>query len=147
MARIEASTHIEAPRERVWQTLVDWERQSDWMVDARSVVVLSEAREGRGVVVRCRTNIIGFEVLDDLEVTEWDAPAVLGMRHAGRVLQGVGAFELTETPYGTRVVWWEEAEPPLGAVGDAVAGAVVVPWVRRVFVRSLARFKRLCEAG
>lgn len=147
MARIEASTHIEAPRERVWQTLVDWEHQSDWMVDARSVVVLSEAREGMGVTVRCRTNIIGFEVLDDLEVTEWDPPATLGMRHAGRVLQGVGAFELTETPYGTRVLWWEEAEAPLGAVGDAVAGAVVVPWVRRVFVRSLARFKRLAEAG
>ena len=147
MARLEASTHVEAPRERVWEVLVDWERQSDWMVDARSVVVLSDHRTGRGVTVRCRTNIVGVEVLDDLEVTEWEEPTTLGMRHVGRILQGVGAFELTETPYGTHVVWWEEAEAPLGIVGDAAAGAIVVPWVNRVFRRSLARFKRMCESG
>lgn len=147
VARIEATTHVEAPPQRVWDVLVDWERQADWMVDARSVTVLSPQREGRGVVVRCRTNIVGFVVNDDLEVTEWDEPAILGVRHRGPVLQGVGAFELTETPYGTRLLWWEEADAPLGAIGDAVAGLVLVPWVNRVFRRSIARLKRVCESA
>lgn len=147
MARIEASTHIEAAPQRVWDVLVDWERQADWMADARSVVVRSHDREGIGVTVRCRTNILGFVVNDDLEVTDWAEPTTLGMRHLGPLIQGAGAFELTATPYGTRVVWWEEAEVPLGAVGDAVAGLVVVPWVNRVFRRSLARLKRTCENG
>ncbi len=146
MARIEAQTHIEAPIEHVWERLVDWERQADWMVDARSVTVLTPHREGSGVEIRCPTRILGVVVNDDLAVTEWNPPTVLGVRHLGRLIRGVGAFELDETAYGTRVVWWEEADVPLGGVGDAAAQLVVVPWVNRVFRRSLARFKRVCEA-
>lgn len=146
MARIEAVTHVEAPVPRVWERLVDWERQAEWMVDARSVSVLSQAREGVGVELRCRTNILGFVVNDDLSVTEWKEPAVLGVRHLGLVVRGVGAFELSPTAYGTRLEWWEEAEAPGGVVGDALAGVLVVPWVTRVFRRSLARFKRICES-
>lgn len=147
MARIEAVTHVEAPVATVWDRLVDWERQSDWMVDARSVSVRGESREGVGVELRCRTNILGFVVTDDLSVTEWTEPTVLGVRHEGLLLRGVGAFELSKTPYGTRLEWWEEADAPGGAVGDAVAGLLVVPWVNRVFRRSLARLKRICEAA
>ena len=146
MARIEAVTHVEAPVPRVWERLVDWERQADWMVDARSVSVLSEAREGVGVELRCRTGILGVVVNDDLSVTEWQEPWVLGVRHLGLLVRGVGAFELAPTAYGTRLEWWEEAEAPGGVVGDALAGVLVVPWVTRVFRRSLARFKRVCES-
>lgn len=145
MARIEATTHVEAPPQRVWDVLVDWGRQAEWMVDVRSLAVVSEERDGLGVTVRCRTNILGLTVNDELEVTEWEPPTTLGMRHLGPVIQGAGAFELTETPYGTRLVWWEEAHAPLGSVGDTVTGVVIVPWVNRVFRRSLARLKRLCE--
>ena len=146
MARIEAVTHVEAPVDRVWSCLVDWELQPQWMVDVRSIAVTSSHREGVGVELRCRTNIIGVVVRDDLVVTDWTEPVTLGVRHLGPVLRGVGAFELSATPYGTRLTWWEEAQAPLGSVGDAVTGIVVVPWVSRVFRRSLARFKRLCEA-
>lgn len=147
MARIAATTHIEAPIGRVWDVLVDWERQAEWMVDAKSVTVTSSSREGVGVVVRCRTDILGIVVDDDLEVTQWEEPEVLGVRHVGRFVRGVGAFELTETPHGTRLEWWEEAEAPFGSVGDALAGIAVVPWVTGVFRRSLARLKRLCESS
>jgi uncharacterized membrane protein len=145
VARIEVMTHVEAPPERVWAVLTDWERQADWMVDASRVTVLSDKREGVGVALRCRTNILGATVDDDLEVTEWEEPAILGVRHLGRLIRGAGAFEIHATPHGSRVVWWEEAQAPFGAVGDAVAGLAVVPWATRVFRRSLARFKRLAE--
>ena len=145
MARIEAVTHVEAPRRAVWDLLVEWERQPEWMVDARSVEVLTAARTGVGVAIRCPTNIVGFVVRDELSVTEWEEGRLLGMRHTGRVIHGVGAFELSDTPYGTRLLWWEEAQVPLGAVGDALAGLLVVGWVERVFRRSLAGFKRVCE--
>jgi hypothetical protein len=147
VARIAVQTHIEAPVGRVWEQLVRWERQAEWMVDARSVQVLSSVREGVGVELNCRTDILGVAVDDGLTVTEWAPPYVLGVRHSGPLIRGAGAFELFETPYGTRLEWWEEAEAPGGAVGDALAGVVVVPWVSRVFRRSLARFKRLCEAA
>ena len=147
MARIEVSTHIEAPPHHVWDVLVDWERQAEWMDDASSVEVCTPEREGVGVLLRCRTNILGISVNDDLAVTEWSPGAVLGVRHRGRLIRGVAAFELTQTAYGTHVQWWEEAEAPLGAVGETIAPAVVVPWVKRVFRRNLANLKRTCEGA
>lgn len=147
MARIEVSTHIEAPPERVWDVLVDWERQAQWMGDASSVQVRTAHRSGSGVQIRCRTNILGFPVNDDLVVTQWDEGNSLEVRHLGWLIRGVAAFELTPTPSGTRIQWWEEAEVPLRAIGEVVAGPLVVPWVSRVFRRNLAAFKRVCEAA
>ena len=145
MARIEVSTHVEAPPQRVWDVLVDWERQAEWMDDASRVEVCSPQREGTGVLLRCRTAILGVGVNDDLVVTEWSPAAVLGVRHLGRVIRGVAAFELTQTTFGTHVAWWEEVDVPLGGVGETLALPVVVPWVRRVFRRNLANLKRTCE--
>lgn len=159
MARIEVTTHIEADPERVWEVLVDWEGQSRWMRDAHSVTVLSPHREGVDVVLSCRTDIIGglrgarrpggslLLVDDEMVITEWDRPRVIGIRHLGRVIRGVGAFELSPTPHGTHFTWWEEIDAPLGPVGEAVATVAVVPVVRRVFRSSLAGLKRVCEAS
>jgi uncharacterized protein YndB with AHSA1/START domain len=147
VARIEASIHIEAPPQRVWDVLVDWESQPRWMVDARSVQVTSVHRSGTDVALRCRTDILaGVVVTDPLVVTEWEEPRILGVHHTGAVIRGVGAFELEPTPYGTALTWWEEAGAPFGAAGDLIADFVVVPWVERVFRRSLAGLKRIAES-
>lgn len=147
LARIEVSTHMEAPPQHVWAVLVDWERQAEWMVDASRIDVVSGAREGVGVLLRCRTDILGVGVNDDLVVTEWSPARVLGVQHLGWVIRGVAAIELTPTPYGTHVTWWEEADIPFGVVGETVASPVVVPWVHRVFRRNLANLKRICEVA
>lgn len=147
MPRIEVATHIEAPPKRVWSVLVDWERQPEWMEDAHSVRVRGEQREGVGVVLRCRTDILGVPVTDDLRVTEWSPGTVLGVAHLGRVIRGVAAFELTPTSAGTHVQWWEEVEVPLGSVGEVLVAPLVAGWVRRVFRRNLANLKRSCETA
>jgi uncharacterized protein YndB with AHSA1/START domain len=147
VARIEASTHIEAPPEVVWDVLADWESQPEWMVDARSCTVLSPTREGQGTVVRCRTDIAaGIVVTDDMAVTEWERPRIIAVRHLGLVIRGVGAFELEPTAHGTHMTWWEEVEAPLWMVGEALAQVLVAPLVGRTFRRSLANLKRVCEA-
>lgn len=146
MARIEAITHIEAPPKRVWDVLVDWEGQTSWMRDALEVEVLSDHREGPGVVVRCRTNIAGAAVDDHMETTEWVEHEIIGVRHTGRVIRGIGAFELEPTAHGTKFTWWEEIDTPGGDLGDALVGVLVVPWIRRVFRTSLAGLKRVCES-
>lgn len=145
VARIEVMTHVEAPPDKVWAVLTDWQRQPEWMVDVRDITVTSAVDQGIGVTVRASTDVLGVVLSDELTVTEWEPEAVLGVRHLGWLIRGAGAIELTATPKGTRVVWWEESEAPLGALGDALAGLLIVPWVHRVFRRSLARLKRLCE--
>lgn len=147
MARIEASTHIEAPPARVWEVLTNWERQAEWMVDAHDVRVVSDHRTGVGVVIDCPTDVLaGIVVTDRMKVTRWEQERVLEVTHLGRVIKGFGAFELHATDQGTHLVWWEEATAPLGGLGEAVAQVVVVPYVRRLFRRSLAGFKRVAEA-
>jgi len=146
VARIEASTNIAAPVERVWDVLVDWEGQPRWMVDARDVRVLTPHRLGTDVRVRCRMGLSSpLSIIDDMVTTEWYEHSTIGVRHLGWLIRGYGAFDLEPIPTGTRLVWWEEVQPPLGPVGEAVTGLVVVPVVNRVFRASLARLKAMCE--
>ena len=145
--RIELDVPTSAPREVVWDVLVDWERQSDWMVDAKAVHVLTPHREGEGVTIRCPTNLLGVTVEDVMRVTTWRPEEELGVVHLGKVITGSGAFRLADAGGGTRIQWWEEVDPPLGRVGEWGASTVVRPVLQRVFGRSLGRLARLAEAA
>lgn len=143
-----AVTHVTtAPRDVVWKVLVDWERQSEWMLDAKSVTVLSDERAGVGVTLRCPTNLLGVTVEDVMRVTTWDEERELGVIHLGRIITGSGSFELADEGTGTRITWWEEVAPPLGAVGEWGATTLVAPIIKRIFARSLARLAGLAEAS
>lgn len=143
--RVEVSRYVFAPPELVWAVLTDWERQADWMVDARSVAVTSEHREGPGVRVVCPTDVLGVTVEDEMAVTEWVAEERLTVEHLGNVITGTGTFQLEPTPVGTRVIWREEVEPPLGRLGELGARLLVRPYVQRLFSRSIDNLKQLCE--
>jgi len=143
--RIEVAAEASVPPSVVWSVLTDWERQPDWMLDARAVEVLTAARQGVGVTLRCPTNLLGFVVDDRMRVTAWEEPRVLGVEHLGRIITGTAAFELTPTATGTEILWWEEITPPLGALGALGARLLVAPLVRRVFRRSLANLVAVAE--
>lgn len=145
--RLEIVRHAEAPREVVWSVLTTWERQPEWMLDAKEVHVLTPARTGEGVTIRCPTNLLGLTVQDVMRVTGWDEHRRLEVTHLGRIITGSGAFELEDRPEGgTRVTWWEEVDPPLGALGEWGASTFVRPVLRRVFGRSLGNLVTLAEA-
>ncbi|HUE90470.1 SRPBCC family protein [Pseudomonas sp.] len=151
MARVEERVHIHRPVERVWDVLVDWESQPDWMHDARSVTVTSPQRTGVGVTIDVPTTLVlGIVVTDEMEVTEWVQGRRIAVRHTGRVIRGSGAFELSPTrrpngAQGTIVTWWEAIDVPLGRMGDAMARSIAVPVVARLFRRSLLTLKRVAE--
>ena len=145
--RIEVEVEADAPRQVVWDVLTDWERQPEWMLDAKAVHVLTPHREGEGVTIRCPTNLLGFTVQDVMRVTKWVEPSELEVTHLGRIITGTGAFELEELgPERTRIRWWEEIDPPLGAVGRVGAELVVAPFTRRLFGRSLRNLAVAAEA-
>ncbi len=144
--RIELDVPTSAPREVVWDVLVDWERQPEWMVDAKAVHVLTPEREGVGVTIRCPTNLMGFTVQDVMRVTRWREPSVLEVVHLGRVITGTGAFELRDGPGdGSTIHWWEEVDPPLGRFGEWGASTFVAPVIRWLFTRSLTNLAGIAE--
>lgn len=151
MARVEERVHIHRPVHRVWDLLIDWESQPEWMQDAKTVTVTSPHRTGVGVTIDVPTNIaLGITVLDVMEVTEWEHQRKIAVRHTGRVIKGSGAFELASTRLpggseGTIFTWWEDIDAPLGQVGDLVARYTAVPIVSFVFRRSLRALKRVAE--
>ena len=127
--------------------LTQWERQPEWMLDAKSVEVLTPEREGVGVTIRCPTNLLGVTVEDVMRVTGWQHQEELEVTHLGRVITGSGAFLLSDAPDGgTRIAWWEQVDPPLGALGEWGATTLLLPILKRIFGRSLARLARMAEA-
>lgn len=162
--RVETSRYVFTSPAVVWEELTDWERQPEWMVDAHQVEVVGEQRQGVGVRLRCRTDLLGCRslpgplilrrlcgrlvpVVDDrMEVTGWEEQVRLEVRHLGKLITGRGVFELAPTGVGTRVVWHEDVALPWGgSVGEVAVRAVVRPWLARLFGRSLDELKRRCE--
>jgi carbon monoxide dehydrogenase subunit G len=144
--RLELEQRVAADPQTVWDVLTDWERQPEWMLDAKEVHVLTPERAGEGVTLRCPTNLMGITVQDVMRVTRYEEPRVLEVTHLGRIITGSGAFELEpDGDGGTRLTWWEEVDPPLGAFGEWGATTFVLPVLRRIFGRSLANLAELAE--
>lgn len=143
--RVEVARYVFASPDVVWSVLTDWERQPEWMPDARAVEVLTPHRTGLGVRLRCPTRVLGATVDDVLEVTGWQEQRLLEVAHIGRIITGTAAFELSPRDVGTQVVWWEDVDPPLGPVGEFGARMVIGPWLRWLFGRSIDLLRRRCE--
>lgn len=140
---VELSQEIPATPDVVWRLITDWERQSEWMLEARDFEVIGDRRTGIGVEARATVSIGGIRTTDTVRVTGWEPGKRLALRHMGWV-SGTGEMRLT--PVGlsrTHLVWREILEPPLGLVG-ALGLTAFKPLLRRVFARDL---KILAELG
>jgi uncharacterized protein YndB with AHSA1/START domain len=106
------SLEIEAPIQRVWDELANWEKQSDWMLQTK-VWVTSKIQSGVGTQISALTGIKSFGILDTMEVTNWQPPHICDVIHTGRVIRGTGRFELTAIDGArTRFDWSEEVIAP-----------------------------------
>ena len=136
MTRVRASAVIDAPPETVWSAIEDIGTHVDWMADAVAIRFLTEARSGVGTAFECDTKIGPVRTTDRLEVTEWDPPRVMGIRHVGLVT-GAGRFTLHQAPGGrTRFEWDEKLAIPWW-MAPPLAG-LVLHWVWRGNLRRLA---------
>jgi hypothetical protein len=106
------SLEIEAPIQKVWDELANWEKQSDWMLQTK-VWVTSKIQSGVGTQISALTGIKKFGILDTMEVTNWQPPHICDVIHTGRVIRGTGRFELTAIDAArTRFDWSEEVIAP-----------------------------------
>jgi hypothetical protein len=147
MSLIEVSSHVlvSAGPERVWQVAMDWSRQQEWMWGTQ---VRGGTGVGAQVVARTGIGPVGFA--DTMVVTQWDPPSRCVVRHTGKVVRGLGIFEVTRRGELCEFRWTEQLELPrssAGALGRWVVVPlgrwIVVPLARWGLAASLRRFARL----
>ena len=141
------STLINAPAEKVWNSIADWESQGEWMLQTK-VLLKSEISQGVGVKIEAFTGpfykyyprIKFFGLLDLMEVTHWEAPHRCDVIHYGKILKGSGTFEVIALDGEHTTFHWSEE--------------IIAPWLLFIAVKpflwlgvkiSLARFARLQE--
>jgi hypothetical protein len=135
---------VDAPVERTWQRLVDWESQGQWMLGTE---VRGTAQDGAGVGggIEAWTGAGPLGFLDTMVITQWQPPHRCVVRHTGWLLRGAGGFEVEPAGDPTdgrcRVVWSEWVDPPLGLLGQ-LGWVVARPVVRLGVQVSLQRFAR-----
>lgn len=109
---IAMSLVINAPIEKVWQSLGQWEKQGEWMLLTK-VEVTSKIREGVGTSIAAFTGLGKIGLMDHMSVTAWQPPYICDVVHTGRIIKGTGRFELSKIDaFSTRFDWSEEIQAP-----------------------------------
>ncbi len=144
MAELTVRMDVEAPAATAWAALTDWGRQGEWMLGT-TVWSVHGAGHEVGAELEAFTGIgragRGLGFLDRMQVTSWDPPRQCDVLHHGRLIRGTGTFAVQERGTGSTVIWSEDLDLPLGALGRA-GWPLVEPAARWGVRRSLARFAR-----
>ncbi|MEY4175092.1 MAG: hypothetical protein RI900_2257 [Actinomycetota bacterium] len=138
---IVVSVDIDATPERVWEVVEPIERHVDWMHDAVAIRFTTERTRGAGTEFLCDTKVGPFKLVDRMEITEWEAGRVMGVRHTGLVT-GSGRFTLEPIDLGrrTRFTWAEDLVFPWwmgGPIGAWVGGKIALGPIWRRNLRNL----------
>ncbi len=148
------SSDRELQLDQVWEKLVDWEGQSEWMIQTK---VWSDSTEnskanGLGVQVFAFTGLgaqqypaskktARFGILDHMVVTKWQPPTMCEVDHVGKVIKGKGIFRLEKIDSGVRFHWFEEIKAPWPIL------LVIRPAILLGVFLSLRRFGRFVRAS
>ena len=133
-----------------WDLVMDWDRQSRWMVLTR---VWATGNDGVGVGggVAARTSVGPLGFTDDMVITHWDPPRECTVKHLGTVVRGTGTFAIVAGRRGVddtgaqsgvcTFTWSEDVVPPLGRLGLAAWPVVrtALEVMMRVSLRGLLR--------
>lgn len=147
MSTVNAKIEIDAPIERVWETIMDPGRLGDWVTIHRSLrdVSPSPLRKGatmdqsmvvRGVTFRVHWTLVS---VDSPRVAEWEGA---GPAHSRARIR----YALTSTDKGSTVFdYTNEFHPPGGRLGNVAGRVIVGTTSEREARNSLLRLKVLLE--
>ena len=92
----EITIEIDASINEVWDKLVDWKSQSDWMALTRVQSSHQGSQDsGIGTTIDAFTGIWKIGILDRMKVVEWNPPKRCVVDHYGRWIKGKAYFHYT----------------------------------------------------
>lgn len=110
MYRWNNTLHLDAPRDRVWATLIDFVNTHTWNKKAGPATIETEGSMGQGTRVRMQTGS-GTTVLT---IEEWQPPRLLRLYLSRGRTTGSSRYHLTLDPKGgTQLEHTLELDPPL----------------------------------
>ncbi len=141
---LQLTVDVPADPQTVFDAMTDWDAQHEWML---GTAVEGREQEGRGVggTFAAFTGIGPIGFWDPMTITRWDAPHVVEVDHDGAVVRGIGIFRVERLGAGSRFVWREEIDLPLGRLGR-LGWPIVKPLLAAGVALSLRRFARFAAA-
>lgn len=132
------SVVINSSVENVWNHLVDWKSQGDWMALTKVwSSVDNGGASGVGTEITAFTGVGKIGVLDKMRVTTWQPPTFCAVDHYGKIIKGVGEFRLIPLSENqVRFDWYEEIIAP------KLVLALIKPGVLLAVTYSLRKFAR-----
>ncbi|MFF4775500.1 SRPBCC family protein [Microtetraspora fusca] len=145
-SQLTVTAHSDASPERVFAVLTDWPRHGEWMFLTRARVTEGDGHStGSGLAAFTGVGPLGF--LDTMEITRWNPPHTVEVRHTGWLVRGTGAFHvLPRAGGGSTIVWREELDLPLGLAGR-LGWLAAKPVSAAVLRHSLRRLAELSQSG
>jgi carbon monoxide dehydrogenase subunit G len=134
---VTAQVRVRADAEQVWQAVTDWSQQREWIWATRV-----HGGQGVGAAVTGWTGVGPVGFTDTMVITEWDPPRRCVVEHTGRLIRGVGIFEVRADGAASEFRWTEQLRLPLPAGLGRLVAAVVQPLAERALASSLRRFAR-----
>lgn len=149
MSTVSAEIDIDAPIERVWETVMDPARLGEWVTIHKSVSDVSQNPLRRGSTMEQSLSVKGltFRVhwtvvaIDSPRHAEWEGA---GPAHSNALIR----YELASSGDGrTKFRYTNEFHPPGGRIGNLAGRMIVGATSEREAHNSLARLKALLERG
>jgi uncharacterized protein YndB with AHSA1/START domain len=149
MSTVQVSISIDAPPERVWDTIMDPSRLKDWVTIHKAVSDVSSQPLSKGSTMEQVLTLRGvpFHVhwrlveVDRPHIAQWDGR---GPAHSRALIR----YELSpEGDNGTRFDYTNEFTPPGGRLGVVASRVIVGAASEREANNSLARLKSLVEGS
>lgn len=137
MSSITVATHLPAPPEVVWADVERLASHVEWMADAERITFRDGPTSGVGTVMDVHTAIGPLRTTDVIEITEWEPPHRMGVRHRGAVA-GTGAFTIEPDGSGSTFTWTETLHFPW-FFGGAIGAWCARPIFTRIWRRNLDR--------
>jgi carbon monoxide dehydrogenase subunit G len=148
VSNVHVKIRIDAPIDRVWETVMDPQRLEQWVTIHRAVRNVSPEPLKRGSTMEQVMHIRGFsftvhwtlEELNSPTHAEWNGK---GPAHSHARIR----YELSEAGGATDFEYFNDFTPPGGRLGNVASRFIVGAASEREARNSLQRLKTLLESG
>jgi uncharacterized protein YndB with AHSA1/START domain len=145
--KAQGSIEITAPPKKVWPYLVEPEKVMLWSSTYKKYLYAGEQHKGVGTKYYLEEQAGGPLMKINFEAKEWEVNKKLSLK----MISGKGVkdyqqmYSLEKTDWGSRLVFMELVEMPMGFIGKLI-GHLAEPTSMKTIARIQLKLKELVEA-